>query len=151
MQEESDVGPQDMPEEGGQSRWKPLVRTVGVVLAAGLALVVGLIGGSSFGGNYAPDFTFWGMPGYEGSGLLAGLLAGFTLLVIGGVAGALLKRRGGLLLVMIGALAAIALGPHLLFPVVPPEAVALALVYIGCAVAGAAIGWGISLLGARLE
>jgi len=152
VHEENRVGPQEEPRKPeNESRWAGLKRVLTVLLAAALALLGGCIGGSSFGGNYAPDFSFWGMPGYEGSGLLGGLVAGLTVFVIGGFATELLHRRGASLWVLAGSLAAIVFGPRFLFPVVPPQEVALALVYIGCAGVGALIGWGISLLAGRAK
>jgi len=149
MYQDDPIPPGESRKQQDSRRKKNIARLVGVLLAAFLAFVVGFIGGSGFGGNYAADFSFLGMPGYEGSSLLGGLAAGLAVLVIGGVTCALSSRGGGLLLVLVGALAAIALGPRLLFPVIPPEESAFALIYLGCAVVGGAIGWGVSLLGPK--
>lgn len=51
--------------------------------------VLGIFLGALIGGNYAPQFSFNGVQGYEAAGQL-GLIIGA---VIGGVAGYLLKRR----------------------------------------------------------
>jgi len=125
---------------------RAILHIMGVLLAAGLASAVGLIGGSSFGGNFAPDFLFLGMPGYEGSGLLGAVTAGSTVFLVGSLAAGLLKRSGSLVSVLIGALAAIALGQRLLFPLISPDELAFALLHVGCAFGGALIGWGIATL-----
>jgi len=128
---------------GRRTRGKKIV----VVLSAAiLAVLAGFIGGTGFGGTYAPDFSFLGMPGYEGSALLGGLVCGATVLLIGAFSTERLRRKGAAYWVLAGALAAIVFGPRLLFPRIPPQGVAFALLHVGCAFGGALIGWGISTL-----
>jgi hypothetical protein len=69
---------------------KPIVFVVlagflgGIVLAA-----VGLIAGTAYGGNYATDFRFNGLRGYEATGQIGAIL-GF---VSGGALGSFLAGR----------------------------------------------------------
>jgi hypothetical protein len=134
-----------------ESRWAGTRRVLLVFLATAIAVVGGCTGGAEFGGNYATDLSFLGMPGYEGSGLLGGLVSGLVMLLIGGVATEQLRRKGASTWVLIGALVAILFGPRLLFPVIPPQELALALTYLICAVVGSLIGLGVSTFAARVE
>jgi len=87
-----------VPDSIGRRPWT--LRRVLVCLLAGLVggvvlAVVGLVVGAAFGGNYATEFEFNGMRGYEATGQLGAIL-GF---VAGALLGALLvcfrtKRRG---------------------------------------------------------
>jgi hypothetical protein len=54
---------------------KRLVRVVLAALIGGIAVaVLGLIVGATYGGNYATDFEFSGLRGYEATGLIGAVL-----------------------------------------------------------------------------
>jgi len=54
---------------------KRVVRVVLAGLIGGIALaILGLIVGGTYGGNYAPDFEFNSLRGYEATGLIGAIL-----------------------------------------------------------------------------
>ena len=62
---------------------KIIWRMIAVLAAVFIALLLGLLVGAWFGGNYAEDFQFNGVRGYEATGQI-GLLCGvFVLLLLG--------------------------------------------------------------------
>ena len=62
---------------------KLLWRIIGVLATVIIAMFLGLLVGAWFGGNYAEDFQFNGVRGYEATGQV-GLLCGvFVLLLLG--------------------------------------------------------------------
>jgi hypothetical protein len=131
------------------SLWADVKRGLSAVLAALVALVGGFINGASFGANHAPDFSFSGMPGYEGGGLLGGMVSGLSVLLIAVFAVFLLRPMSRAALVVAGALAMTLFGAPALFPVIPPQEWALALTYLSCTVVGTLVGLGVSALATR--
>ena len=146
MCEEHQPCPKENRTPGYRGRWTRGKQILVLLSAAALALLAGFVVGAGFGGTYAPDFSFLGMRGYEGSGLLGGLVCGVTVLLIGAFSTERLRRKGAAYWVLAGALAAIVFGPRLLFPRIPPQEVAFVLLHVGCAFGGALIGWGMATL-----
>ena len=60
---------------------KLLWRIIGVLATVIIAMFLGLLVGAWFGGNYAEDFQFNGVRGYEATGQV-GLLCGIFVLIL---------------------------------------------------------------------
>jgi len=129
-----------------RSRWRLIWRIVLALVAAGLGYIGGLISGSGYGGNYAPDFSFFGMPGYEGSGMMAGVASGGSILLVASLSLVFLRNSGTAVFVVVGAFVGILFGAPLFFPVIAPSTGLLALTYAGSAGVGALVGAGIGAL-----
>jgi len=128
------------------SRWYFVRQFLLVLIAAGLGLIGGFVSGAGYGGNYAPDFSFLGMPGYEGTSLMAGVVSGGMLLLIAGLSAGLVRRRGVASLTIIGAFMGIALGAPRFFSLIAPSSGLLIVTYVGCASIGAIAGMSFGLL-----
>jgi hypothetical protein len=115
-------------------------RTVLALLAAGAGYVGGLASGGGYGGTYALDFSFLGMPGYEGSASMAGVVAGGTILLVAGLSFWLFRRWSTAAMIIIGAYIGILAGAPLFFPIIAPSVGLFALAYFGCGVIGALVG-----------
>lgn len=62
---------------------KLILRMIGVLTTVIITLLLGLLVGAWFGGNYAENFQFNGVRGYEATGQI-GLLCGvFVLILLG--------------------------------------------------------------------
>jgi hypothetical protein len=62
---------------------KLILRFIGVLATVIITLLLGLLVGAWFGGNYAENFQFNGVQGYEATGQV-GLLCGvFVLILLG--------------------------------------------------------------------
>jgi hypothetical protein len=131
--------------------WHLVRHLVWVLLAAGLGSVAGFISGASYGGNYAPEFSFLGMPGYEGSAMMAGIVSGSFLLLISGLSIGLQRRQGMALPPIVGALLGVLLVSPRLFPIVAPSTGLLAVAYVGGTSLGAVVGLTIGLLAFRAK
>jgi hypothetical protein len=132
--------------ENKPSPRRTILRILLVPIAGVLGLVAGFVSGMSFGGNYAPEFNFLGMPGYEGSALMAGVISGGMLLLISCFSVCLQRRLGTALFATVGGLVGVFFGAPLLFPIIAPSRVLLAFAYIGSASIGAAFGAAVRLL-----
>lgn len=62
---------------------KLIWRMIGVLATVIIALLLGLLVGAWFGGNYAEDFQFNGVRGYEATGQVGLLCSVFVLLLLG--------------------------------------------------------------------
>ena len=62
---------------------KLLWRIIGVLATVIIAMFLGLLVGAWFGGNYAEDFQFNGVRGYEATGQVGLLCSVFVLLLLG--------------------------------------------------------------------
>ncbi|MBU1049167.1 hypothetical protein KKG90_03980 [Candidatus Bipolaricaulota bacterium] len=145
MNAENEIPRPDEQDSTKSSRRHGIGRVLAVLLAGAIALVGGFVNGSNYGGNYAPDLSFLGSPGYEGGALMGGMVAAVTILLIAGLSIGL-QRRGVAALSTVGALAGIVLVPPMLFPSIAPSEALFALSYIGSGVVGALIGTAIGAL-----
>ena len=73
---------------------KLLWRMAGVLVTVIIALLLGLLVGAWFGGNYAEDFQFNGVRGYEATGQIGLLCAVFVLVLLGAYYWARGKNNG---------------------------------------------------------
>ncbi|MFC2095549.1 hypothetical protein ACFLSW_03830 [Candidatus Bipolaricaulota bacterium] len=138
--------PQVEPREpDSSSGWAGIRRVLFVLLSGAIGLVGGCLNGATYGGNYAPDFSFLGQPGYEGSGLMGAIVSAASILVIAGLSIGLL-RRGSAALSIIGALLAISFAPSAFYTMIAPSEGLFALSFIGSAILGALIGAALGLL-----
>lgn len=126
-------------------RWREVGTALLSVVAGGLALLGGCISGSSYGGNHAPDFEFLGKPGYEGSSWMGALAAVLAMAMVALVSGLTIRRKAARWLTLLGALVGVLLGAPLFFPIIAPSVWLLAVVYFGCSLIGACVGWIVSL------
>ena len=124
------------------SHWRLIRRALVALVGAGLGVLGGCISGAEYGGNYTTGFSFLRMPGYEGSGLLAAMVSGGTLLLIAVLSFGLRQKLGAGAITIVGAFVGILFGAPLFFPIVAPSASTglLALIYVGSAGIGALIG-----------
>jgi hypothetical protein len=126
--------------------WRSVWRIALTLLCGGLGYIGGLISGSSYGGNYVPDFSFLNLPGYEGSASMAAVVSAGALLLVAGLSLSFKRGCGRAWLGIPGALVGILVGPPLFFPVIAPSVELFGLTYVGCAGVGALIGVGLGAL-----
>ena len=62
---------------------KLILRMAGVLVTVIITLLLGLLVGAWFGGNYAEDFQFNGVRGYEATGQVGLLCSVFVLILLG--------------------------------------------------------------------
>jgi hypothetical protein len=62
---------------------KLILRMIGVLATVVITLLLGMLVGAWFGGNYAESFQFNGVRGYEATGQIGLLCAAFVLLLLG--------------------------------------------------------------------
>jgi hypothetical protein len=141
---------------GGENRaphfgWHLARHLLWVLLAAGLGSVAGFMSGASYGGTYAPEFSFLGMPGYEGSAMMAGIVSGSLLLFIAGLSVGLQRRQGAASMTLVGAFLGVLLVAPRLFPIIAPSTGLLAVAYVGGTSFGAVVGLAIGLLTLRAK
>ena len=122
------------------SQWRRIGQILLALVAGGVGYIVGLLTGANYGGNYAPDFSFLGFPGYEGSGLMAGIAAGGTLFVIAMGSLLLLRKLSVSTLTIVGGILGTMVGAPLFFAVIAPSIWLLAAVYAGSGLVGALVG-----------
>ncbi len=134
--------------KGRLSPWRLVGQVVVALLSTGIGYIGGVVSGGSYGGNFVPDFSFLGMPGYEGSAVMAGVVTGGTILLVAVLSFWLLRRWSTSAMAIIGAYIGILAGAPLFFPIIAPSIGLFALAYFGCGMIGAVIGALIGILSA---